>query len=433
VETQCAVQEIAATRAFTLSRHVSDAAETPSLQLLLHFPWTPGEVPNAIGCTGLAAVKRTSAGEPRIIEIQDFAGIGLASLLNGEKPDEEFSFEILRALAAALDGLHAAGRVHGALHPSSIVVGDDAQVRIVDWMIDWNRVPLSNRAHAAEYVAPEALAGADPGPSADQFALGVIAFQLLTGRFPFPGASLAEMIFRARYGLLDRDPLGDTRLAAQVVFDRVLSADPAERFESCSAFVQQLKELPRIRNYNDTRLAAADLDQFGQGVQSSLALPEDTEPGAGVQIRKSRFGWWTAAAALSLLAMGLGTLDGLLQARIGKLTDEEMRIASVQSANSLASGTLRVCNVSPDYARVSELAVAYWGPNQRLRVFTSPAYTHSGWVIAPGSSRVLSWPLDGNPTWDGSVLFYFLRVQKENKDFAVTGRWEAGGQGCLHL
>lgn len=433
METPFASQEIAAAESFTLSRLVSETAETASLQLSLRFPWAPEKELESIDCPELSAVRRTVTGESPIIEVQDFAGISLGSLLNGETPEEEFPYGVLCALAEALDRLHAAGRVHGALHPSSIVVGDDAQIRIVDWMIGWNRLPLGNRAHAAEYLAPETLAGADPGPSADQFALGVIAFQLLTGRSPFPGASLAEKLFRVRYGLPDRDPLGDTRFATQVVFDRVLSVDPAERFESCSGFVRQLKELPRIRNYSETRLATADLNQFGEGAQPTAALSEDSGLGAGSHVRRPGFAWWTAVAVLSLLAVSLGMLDWLLQARIGRLTDEEAQIERVQTIGALASGIFRVCDASPESVTISELASAYWGPEHRLHIFASPAYTRSDWVIAPASSRVLSWTLDGNRIWDGSVMFYFLRVQKGNRDFIVAGRWEAGGQGCLHL
>jgi serine/threonine protein kinase len=425
--------EIAATESFTLRRTAREAGEGAWLRLSLLFPWSPEQIGDPVDCPGLAAINSMVAGDSPVVEIQDFAGVSLAALLTGERPVEEFAYKVLRALAEALDSLNAAGRTHGAVHPSSILVSDDGQVRIVDWMIDWNRVPVCNRIHAAEYLAPETLAGATPGAPADQFALGVIAFQLLTGRSPFPGASLGESLFRIRYGLPDRDPLGDMQFAAQILFDRIFSADPGERFESCSAFVRQLEQAPAVRNRAQTAWATAESDGWEQGAKAAGALPKETGFGVDSPARKSGFAWRPAAFALSLLAIGLGALDWNLQGRIGRATSEEAQMQRAQASDTLAGGTFRVCNASPETVKISELAAAYWSPEHRLRVFSSPVYTHEGWVIAPASSQALSWPTSGGKTWDGSVLFYSFRAEEGNKEFVVTGRWDAAGQGCVHL
>ncbi len=436
LETQSAASEIASTGAFQLSRVAPGDSETECLQLALRFPSVPEQNPSVSGCPELPAIQRIISGEFPVIELQDFAGASLASIFAGRKFTAEFSYAILRSIARALDQLHAAGRIHGALSPWSILVGENAQVRIVDWMILWQNLPLRDRAHAAEYLAPEifAQAAADAGPDRfDQFALGVIAFQLLAGATPFPGAGLAESLFRIRYGIPDLDPGGEIHFAAQVIFHRVFSVDPAERFDSCSAFVQQLEQATPLRNDSETRLDYAESDRWEDRTPTAGAGHENAAAGLQSRAQKSGLRWWTTAIVLSLLATGLGITDWFLQSRIGQLTRQEALVESSQPAGTLASGVFRVCNASPESMTVSELAVAYWGPEHRLRVFSSSSYTHSGWPIAPASSRNLSWPSGEKSIWDGSVLFYFLRIQKGDKEFIVTGRWDAVGQGCLHV
>lgn len=432
LEIQSAAQEIATTRAFTLTRVDGDTTAAACLQLAVHFPCTPEQNPHGFDIPELPGVEHIDASEFPVIQLQHFTGAGLASLLAGTQPGNQFSFAVLRSLAHALDTLHAAGRVHAALSPWSILVTEDAQTRIVDWMIPWQTLPFGERAHAAEYLAPEVLASATPDARADQFALGAIACRLLVGQSPFPGASLAEILFRIRFGMPDRDITGQLHVAQQMILDRVLSVDPTERFESCQAFVEQLEQTARLRHNNATRLEYSEADR---GDQPPATDTEDAEPESLAEspVQQSVRGWWAIAVVLSFLAIGLGVTDWFLGARVGRLADEGTPAGPVHSSEVLANGTLRVCNASSEPLTVNELAAAYWSREQRLRVFSSPSFTHSGWVVAPASSQALSWPSGESSVWDGSVLFYFLRVQKGNREYIVTGRWDAEGEGCLHL
>jgi Protein kinase domain len=415
---------------FSLSRAFNPQLQARSLFLRLGFGWKfehSSGVPWKDG-PELAAMQSVEDGESPLVVLENFDGVSLGAILERETVTPERALVILRQVAAALDRLHQCNLSHGALKPASILVGAGDAVRIVDWIVHWNRLPLKYLADAAEYLAPERLAQAKADARADRFALGVIAHQLLEGRHPFAGAGLAEKLFRIRYGMADQDVFGQTHLTARAVYDRLLSADPADRYESCAAAVEELDKAPRRRSYNETRLMEPE------------GAPEETrfEIGSGPEAAQEAVSaplsrWWALAAVLALLAFGLGVLNWRVQGRIDDLAAQAGRVAGGNHASTLEDGRMQVCNVSPDAMEIRELAVAYWNADHQLNVFNSTAYTQAGWVVAPGSVQSLDWPPGDTTVWNGSALFYFALVREGQKEFVVSGRWDGNAPSCLHL
>lgn len=111
---------------------------------------------------------------------------------------------VRRVLARVAEGLaHAHGRgvVHRDLKPANVRVNwaDDA-VRIVDFGLaraaGASRTGTGIVPGTPAYMAPEQLAGAEPDPRCDGYALGVMAFELLTGRRPHEAATMGELLRR---------------------------------------------------------------------------------------------------------------------------------------------------------------------------------------------------------------------------------------------
>ncbi len=158
---------------------------------------------------------------------------------------------IVRQITEALSALHAAGFLHGDIKPDNVRLIDDGTAVLID--LGFAHRPGENAAFlragyvlgTANYLAPEQC---DPLPaedlSSDLFSLGVMFFEMLTGRLPYPPGSLRQTFRRHRC-----DPPADIRRsvanlpAALVTLLERLLAHRAEDRPRTAAVVQQLVRL----------------------------------------------------------------------------------------------------------------------------------------------------------------------------------------------
>jgi eukaryotic-like serine/threonine-protein kinase len=134
-------------------------------------------------------------------------GVSLHELLQqrqagGSRLDIDEALDLFTGLAEALGAVHRAGMVHRDLSATNVVVCPGGRVVIIDFgifspecTIGVQRI-ISGTPH---YMAPEAIAAsATPGAGhlVDLYALGMIAYQLVTGKLPFAGASVTEVLDR---------------------------------------------------------------------------------------------------------------------------------------------------------------------------------------------------------------------------------------------
>jgi serine/threonine-protein kinase len=162
---------------------------------------------------------------------------------------------ILRQLASALTYAHARNVAHRDVKPANILVGDRDHVTLVDFGIARAGELAGLTMHGATigtlaYLAPEQL-GPSPGDgrSADLYALGVIAYELLTGNRPFmqsDPAALAEAQLHAPPPS-PRELNPSLPVAAEAVLLRQLDKEPTRRFPSADEFVQALAESLSVR------------------------------------------------------------------------------------------------------------------------------------------------------------------------------------------
>jgi predicted Ser/Thr protein kinase len=244
---------------------------------------------------------------------------------------------LVTQIAYALDHLHARGIVHRDVKPGNVLVAEDGRVKITDFGIARSEDPaatLDTQIYGTPYyMAPEQIQGQPPDGRSDVFALGVVVYEMLTGKRPFPGATVAEVAHQVVYsGPIE--PEVDGQPLPKGVHDllaRALAKDPALRFASAGEFAQALQQVAQ---------GSSDLERT-----PTRALPRR---GWLVPPRSATQPWWSAtrvavvAALLALLLVAAGaaylrwfrssaesSTDGELQARqIGyvKLVSEGKRL-----------------------------------------------------------------------------------------------------------
>jgi len=152
--------------------------------------------------------------------------------------------EAVAIIEQACAGLHYAHR-HGVIHrdvkPGNLLRSAEGEVKLADFGIakaaeQSSITQVGSVLGTAAYLAPEQARGEDAGPQADLYALGVVAYQLISGRLPYEAASLTELVLKQQEEQpprLDELVAGVTPQLADAVA-LALAIDPRERYADAS-------------------------------------------------------------------------------------------------------------------------------------------------------------------------------------------------------
>ena len=142
-----------------------------------------------------------------------------------------------------LEYAHRNGVVHRDVKPGNLLRADDGVVKLADFGIakavsdESGITQVGSVIGTAAYLAPEQAAGERVGPPADLYALGVVAYQFLSGRLPYEAQSLTELALKQQREspppLDELNPEVTPQLAAAV--DRALALDPRDRYPDADA------------------------------------------------------------------------------------------------------------------------------------------------------------------------------------------------------
>jgi len=188
-------------------------------------------------------------GDTTYIAMEFVNGTTLEKLLaDPNPPGQQTVLGVLRQTAAALDYAHKKGIVHRDIKPANIMIDGDATVKIADFGIA--KIATSNQLTQTglvmgtpNYMSPEQVQGKPVDGKADQFALAVVAYEMLTGEKPFTGEQLTTVLYK----IVSEDPPPVEHLnptlgfAVSMVLTRAMSKDPARRYGNCSEFVEALE------------------------------------------------------------------------------------------------------------------------------------------------------------------------------------------------
>ena len=234
-------------------------------------------------------------GEPYLV-MEYLEGESLADLLSRSGPlDLSAVCGIMEPALLALQAAHAKNIVHRDLKPDNIFLahkpGGPPKIKLIDFGIskfstNVNAEKLTQTGSVmgtpADMAPEQARGSADLDHRADIYSMGVIMYEMLTGRLPFVGSNFTEIIV----SILTDPPFSPAKAnplfpaTAEPVLMRVLDKDPSKRFQNSAEFIEALKLLEGFtqRQENLTALAAtASRTTFAAG---SLGENIDTSKGS---------------------------------------------------------------------------------------------------------------------------------------------------------
>jgi tRNA A-37 threonylcarbamoyl transferase component Bud32 len=277
---------------------------------------------------------RTAAslsGEPNVIVIHDVGetlrslpfivmelvpgGTVADRLRHGRVPSEQ-ALDWLEQAAVALDRAHDRGIVHRDVKPANLLVAEDGTIRVSDFGIaraagNDTLTIAGTVLGSSGYMAPEQARGEATTSASDRYALACVAYELLCGRRPFVRANPTAEAHAHATEAPPSPRAFDASLPAALddVFARGLAKEPAARYPSCGAFVDDLSSALEPAS------ATTAADTAATVVAGAPAAPPSTAPSVTRHRTRPRR---TAAIVLvgallvagALLAWGLSTLNG---------------------------------------------------------------------------------------------------------------------------
>jgi len=206
------------------------------------------------------------------------------------------ALEWLDDAALALDAAHKHGVVHRDVKPANLLLDASGRVRVADFGIasaagmDSMTKP-GTVLGTAGYLSPEQAQGKRADAASDRYALGVVAYELLTGERPFqrnsPTAEATAHVNDPVPSVCGRRK--DLPCELDPVFERALAKDPSARYSTCGELVAELRHA---------------LDEAA-GKTRVGALPPATAATGPLRLKRSRTPIFVAVALVALLGAGL--------------------------------------------------------------------------------------------------------------------------------
>ena len=196
----------------------------------------------------------------RFIAMERCEGVNLKTYMARKTLETGEIIDIALQITHALGAAHAKGVVHRDIKPGNIVVSDAGQVKVLDFglarrfrMADTGALGIDGSTMpgrplgTANYMAPERILQMPLDPRSDLFSVGVVMYEMATGRLPFAGASPSDTVSN----VLDKDPAPirtlcpDRPSGLDAITQRLLAKGAEERYQSAVELGDALTGLTR--------------------------------------------------------------------------------------------------------------------------------------------------------------------------------------------
>ena len=336
--------------------------------------------------------------EPAHFIVMELApGTDLAALLRRRgRLEPEEAVTIATQVCAALGVAHRAGVVHRDIKPGNVIVSADLRVKVTDFGIarslgQSSLTDVGTILGTAAYLPPEQARGEAATPGSDLYSLGILLYQMLTGRPPFDGDTPVAVALRHLDEPVPAPSASAPGIPAglDVVVETATAKDPAQRYVDADAMAAALRvalseDAAQTARATAATAAAAEVTAalslplnatrampvvLGAAARTPVGTRRVPDPSAPVPAlapaphRRSRppvRGGWLAAAAAALVLVAVGAV--LLAGR-----PEAPRVAS---GPSVAPGPAATTTDSPTPTRVPTSTAA--GPTPETPTATEP-------------------------------------------------------------
>src|SRR5262249_4352680 len=257
-------------------------------------------------------------------------GVDLKSLIKekGKLPPAEAA-GILRQVCQGLEAAHAVGVVHRDLKPQNIMIEKDGHIVVMDFGIARSGESRGATQTGAflgtpEYMSPEQAKTENVDARSDIFSLGLIFYELLTGKLPFQGKTVLETMFKrtTERAIPPAEIDATVPKGANDIVNKCLQIEREQRYQSVTELLEDLE------NFDPTK-------KVGAAERAKARLK-----------KAARYRKWAVAAALVILAVAVVALvfrnRSATQTAVVQHAPETVLIAdfSNHTGNSVFDGTL---------------------------------------------------------------------------------------------
>jgi len=187
------------------------------------------------------------------IVMQYIEGQSLQGMIaSGRKFTPQEIIQLMNQLCDALDYAHQHGIVHRDIKPANILLNKEGKPFVVDFGIA--RIETSTLTQSGtiigtpSYMSPEQVMGRKVDNRSDIFSLGIILYELLTGKRPFDGENITTIIYK----IVNEEPLPlvkvkkDAPAGFEHIIEKALAKDPTNRYQACSELKTDLHDLIQL-------------------------------------------------------------------------------------------------------------------------------------------------------------------------------------------
>jgi serine/threonine protein kinase len=184
------------------------------------------------------------------ISMEFVDGVDLKRLLRDRGPfPADQGYEVAIQIAEGLQAVHEAGIIHRDLKTPNIMRDGSGATRLMDFGIakregDGARTATGHIVGTPEYMSPEQAQGHRVGPASDIYALGIVVYEIFTGRVPFRGETPISTILKHLHDAppLDLPDAAAIPTAVREVLRRCLAKVPGDRYASAAEVAEALRD-----------------------------------------------------------------------------------------------------------------------------------------------------------------------------------------------